>query len=252
MYKHLKALREELGLTQAEFGESVGIAKSTYNNYEIGAREPKSDFWIAVATKYGVTIDYLMGYSDSPRAPTSKQNKKNAAPEMDTADSIANRYKQLDNHGKLVVCAVVAEEERRMQTAQTPTDGNKIIHINWNDQPASAGRGFDLGDEHMGDWMVQYNELTRKADFCLNVQGKSMEPKFQDSDIVLVRKQPAVDVGEIGLFVVDGKGYIKQQGADRLISLNPDYDDIYPNEFSDVRCVGKVIGALDPSWIVSK
>ena len=66
MYVHLKELRESLGLTQAEFGKSIGIAKSTYNNYETGAREPKSDFWVAVAQKYNVTIDYLMGYSDDP------------------------------------------------------------------------------------------------------------------------------------------------------------------------------------------
>lgn len=67
MYGHLKELRESLGLTQEEFGKSVGVAKTTYNNYEKGERDPKSDFWIAVAQKYGVTIDYLMGYSDDPK-----------------------------------------------------------------------------------------------------------------------------------------------------------------------------------------
>ena len=79
-----------------------------------------------------------------------------------------------------------------------------------------------------------------------------MEPKFYDGDTVLVREQPSVDIGEIGLFVVDGNGYIKKQGVDRLISLNPDFDDIFPNEFSDVRCVGKIIGVLDPQWIISR
>lgn len=67
LYGHLKELRESLGLTQEEFGKSVGVAKTTYNNYEKGERDPKSDFWIAVAGKYGVTIDYLMGYSDDPK-----------------------------------------------------------------------------------------------------------------------------------------------------------------------------------------
>ena len=66
VYVHLKELRESLGMTQAEFGKSIGIAKSTYNNYETGAREPRADFWVAVAQKYHVTIDYLMGYSDDP------------------------------------------------------------------------------------------------------------------------------------------------------------------------------------------
>lgn len=29
--------------------------------YETGSRNPKSDFWIAAAQKYGSTIDYPMG-----------------------------------------------------------------------------------------------------------------------------------------------------------------------------------------------
>lgn len=66
MYTHLKELRESLGMTQEEFGKSIGIAKSTYNNYEKGIREPKSDFWVTIAQKYDVTIDYLMDYSNDP------------------------------------------------------------------------------------------------------------------------------------------------------------------------------------------
>ena len=75
MYPRLKILRESLGMTQEEFGKSVNVAKSTYNNYETGIRDPKSDFWIAVAQKYNVTIDYLMGFSDDPHK-TSDETKK--------------------------------------------------------------------------------------------------------------------------------------------------------------------------------
>lgn len=183
---------------------------------------------------------------------TIPKKTNNAAPKTDTAENIAKRYRKLDDHGKLVVCAVVSEEERRMQAIQRPEPEDNVIPMHWNNQPASAGKGFDLSDEHMHQWTVRYNELTRKADFCLDVQGHSMEPKFHDGDTVLVRQQPAVDIGEIGLFIMDGKGYIKKQGPDRLISLNPDYDDVWPNEFSDFRCVGKVLGILEPEWIVSR
>ena len=138
-----------------------------------------------------------------------------------------------------------------MQSIRKPDSEDNVINVHRNDQPASAGEAFDLSDAHMEHWLVRYNELTRKADFCLNIQGHSMEPKFHDGDIALIRQQPSVDVGEIGLFVVDGKGYIKKQGPDRLISLNPDYDDVWPGEFSDAQCVGKVLGVLDPDWIVS-
>ena len=49
-----------------------------------------------------------------------------------------------------------------------------------------------------------------------------------------------------------GIGYVKKQGPDRLISVNDEFDDIYPNEYDNVICRGKVIGVLDPKWIVEK
>lgn len=70
MYKNLKALRQSLNMSQKEFAASLGIGYTTYNGYETGARDPKSDFWIAVAKKYGVTIDYLMGYTNEPHKTT--------------------------------------------------------------------------------------------------------------------------------------------------------------------------------------
>lgn len=71
MYKNLRKLRESLNMTQKEFAASLGIGLTTYNGYETGAREPKSNFWISVADKYDVTVDYLMGYSATPAPPPS-------------------------------------------------------------------------------------------------------------------------------------------------------------------------------------
>ena len=90
VYLHLKELRESLGMTQEEFGKSIGIAKSTYNNYEKGIREPKSDFWIAVAKKYGVTIDYLMGFSDSPHKAAAEGQIRVQKPNLNVGDTYFN------------------------------------------------------------------------------------------------------------------------------------------------------------------
>lgn len=99
---------------------------------------------------------------------------------------------------------------------------------------------------------ILYNEQTRKADFCVRVTGRSMEPKIMDGDIILIRTQPAVDIHEIGLFIINNHGYVKKQGPDRLISINPNYEDVYINEFDEIRCCGKFIGVLDPEWVVSR
>ena len=77
------------------------------------------------------------------------------------------------------------------------------------------------------------------------VDGDSMEPKFHNGDYILVRKQPAVDIGQIGIFGVDGKGYVKKYGGDKLISLNKKYPDIPLDEES--RCFGLVLGVTDIS-----
>lgn len=66
MKNNLKEVRLATGMTQEDFAESVGVSKTTYNNYETGRREPRSDFWMAIADKYNVTVDYLIGLTDDP------------------------------------------------------------------------------------------------------------------------------------------------------------------------------------------
>ena len=81
----------------------------------------------------------------------------------------------------------------------------------------------------------------------MRVSGDSMEPKFMNGDRVLVRSQPAVEIGEIGIFIVDGEQYVKIYRGSYLESLNPQYNNIEVNERS--FCRGKVIGILEPEWI---
>ena len=72
-----------------------------------------------------------------------------------------------------------------------------------------------------------------------------MEPLYKNGDNVLVNTRAEAVVGDIGIFIVDGNGYIKKLGDNRLISVNPEYDDIFPSEYSDFRCVGKVLGKVE-------
>ena len=99
LYPRLKILRESLGMTQEEFGKSLNIAKSTYNNYETGIRDPKSDFWIAVAQKYGVTLDYLMGFSVDPHK--KSDDTKNSPSTTEAAPGEELRQEIIHLVGKL-------------------------------------------------------------------------------------------------------------------------------------------------------
>ena len=80
------------------------------------------------------------------------------------------------------------------------------------DLSVSAGTGVYLDDEAATEIYVPNNEKTKSADFALRINGNSMEPKDHDGDIVLVEGTDCVEVGELGIFVLDGNGYFKMNG----------------------------------------
>ena len=124
-------------------------------------------------------------------------------------------------------------------------DENKIIHLPEPIQAASAGTGEFADDDTSEQVAVLYNKWTAKADYIMRVHGDSMEPQIHDGDRVLVREQPAVDLGETG-----GERFVKIYRRNYLESANPAYPDVELDE--DSHCIGKVIGVLDPSWIVER
>lgn len=82
----------------------------------------------------------------------------------------------------------------------------------------------------------------RKVDYAIGVNGNSMEPLYHDGDILLVEMRDDVEIGEVGIFRVNGESYVKKLGETELISLNPDSKNIPLNE--SAGCMGKVIDKL--------
>ena len=158
------------------------------------------------------------------------------------------KYRDLDYHGKEMVDIVLEKETERMNKEQGETA--PVIDLMRFLAPASAGTGIPLdGTQEWETIEVDSNAYTRKADFCITVKGNSMEPKFYNGDILLVKEQIDVDFGEIGIFVLNGQGYVKQKGEDRLISLNAEIPDVYIKPGDAILCTGLVVGTLDPDWI---
>ena len=245
----INRIKKERGLTNAQISELSGVTLSTLEKITSGAnRNPKLDTLQALCNVLGCTLNDFM---DNP-----PQTKK-APPEFsEEAKQVAKDYDKLSDHGKGAVRAILQYEsgaaEKKKDEPVRIHNLIKVIHLPHAWDKASAGTGFDLSEERMDEWMVVYNDDTRKADFCVDVAGRSMEPLFRDGDTILVRRQPSVDVGEIGLFVVDGRGYVKRQADGYLESINPEFENIIPEEYSFVECKGKVVGVLRDDWLVRK
>ncbi|MGV3005391.1 helix-turn-helix domain-containing protein [Streptococcus pluranimalium] len=65
----LKELRKEKGLTQAELAHEIGTTKLTVSNWENEKHVIKSDKAQALADHFGVSVGYLLGYSNDKKDP---------------------------------------------------------------------------------------------------------------------------------------------------------------------------------------
>ena len=101
-----------------------------------------------------------------------------------------------------------------------------------------------LDDSTATDIMIPDGPKTVEADYALRISGDSMEPKYHSGDVLLVQNCDSVEEGELGIFVLDGSGYFKKFGGDRLISLNEAYAPIMLKDFSEISCCGRVLGKL--------
>lgn len=85
---------------------------------------------------------------------------------------------------------------------------------------------------------IQINEKLAKTGnfFALEVKGDSMQPRFQEGDVVIVKEQEDVESGQVAIVCVNGDEYTikkvkKSESGITLIPFNPAYEPIfYSNE----------------------
>ena len=231
-YDNLKSICDEKGLKITPIVSECGGAKGSISNWKNGA-SPNSDIVAKLSVRLNVSTDELIfGEKKSPSLPDDEQE-------------LLNYYKTLPDweQQRLIGRAATLSEIYKEQVRAL--DPIQLIPTYYISNRVSAGFGEYLEDYEQGKTVyVPDTPESRKADFVLTVSGDSMEPKFHDGDNILVRSQPTVEVGQIGIFDVDGEGYIKKLGDGQLISLNHKYPNI-PLKDRYAKCFGLVLGTTE-------
>lgn len=62
--ERMRALREDNDLTQTDIAKMLGIAQTTYSQYELYKRPMPIEYLVALCRYYGVSADYMLGLSD--------------------------------------------------------------------------------------------------------------------------------------------------------------------------------------------
>lgn len=234
--KRMLELRKKQGKNQSDVAAYLELTVAAYQNYETGRREAGYDTLCKLADYFNVTTDYLLG-----REPQVDPMKLLLTQGDTSPAALEKQFEALPEEGKALVMAVIRalKETRRARRAKL---NRPTLWMKQHQNKAAAGSGYDLKDED--EWVeivVVDTPEARRADFAVEVDGDSMEPDYHDGDIVLIKKDPDVPVGAVGLFVHENMGYIKERGEDCLISLNDDYPDIE----GEAQCIGFVIGVAE-------
>ena len=258
--KRIKQLKSEKKMTNDELAEKTGIPGGTLSKILAGISEsPKLSNFVAICEALNCSLDYIM-YG-------IEENANNYTLDDDEI-AMVERFRTLDQRGRDTVLSVLEKEsdyaqpqreapvkrariltpeplQQRLAAAYEQSDngfGRRTLLL--YDLPVSAGTGVALDETTASEITVSDNSRTREADFALRISGNSMEPRYRDGDILLVQETDTIEFGELGIFMLDGNGFFKVFGGDRLYSLNPEYGDILLKDFMDVRVAGRVIGKL--------
>ena len=105
--------------------------------------------------------------------------------------------------------------------------------------------------ENIIDYEEIDEETARRGEFfALRIKGDSMEPKFSEGDVVIVRKQETADSGDIVVALVNGdsatiKKLKRHQNGITLMPTNPTYEPMYYSNEEimelPVTILGKVV-----------
>ena len=125
----------------------------------------------------------------------------------------------------------------------TATEPQRKQHryIKFYDLAASAGEGNYLDSDSYEEIPVD-DTIPYDADFAIKVSGDSMTPRFVHGQTIFVRIQEYLEIGDFGIFGLDGEALLKKWGGNKLISLNSKYKSIKLREYHNLRIFGKVVG----------
>ena len=228
----IRKYRELRQMTQKQLAEKLGESSgSVIYNWEKGIGRPDCDKLVRLCNVLDISADELLGCKSMSQHPTVAEW------------STIQKYRALDEHGKEVVDYVIDSEYKRVRLSMKKPKP-RMLKVDFYNYPASAGTGNFLENEIPEQILVKDSAEAEEADYAIPVSGDSMEPTYHDGDKVFVEKCDSVDVGEIGIFVVNGEVYIKERGNKCLISHNENYKPIRIGDSDSVYCCGRVIGTV--------
>ncbi|MBG9367682.1 XRE family transcriptional regulator [Streptococcus sp. NLN64] len=227
----IKMIRKSKRLTQKNLAKLTGFKQNTISNHENGKRNlSEKDIHI-----------YASALSVSPQDLFDSSKTKSSS--LDHPDSIKKLNTKLnkENHTKWINYGNELLEEQNQMIKEDLYEYQVYEKL-------SAGTGSSYFND--GNFDTVYFDKKLDHDFASWIYGDSMEPRFLNGEVALIKDTGFDYDGAIYAVEWDGQTYIKKverkENGLRLISLNPKYIDKFAPYDENPRIIGKIVGSFQP------
>ena len=236
--KRLKSLRKKLGYTQKDVALKLKVTQQNYQKWESGfTKSPTTETIIELANIFNTSVEYLTNTEILPIYQALSETRQN-----ELVSIAEKKLKDQLNENKVI-----------------PFIDNLIPYQVISEQSLSAGYGNGYTDEQ--ETYTVYWDKDVRYDYAAEVEGNSMEPKYHNGDIALIRKTHVNDYDGCVCVIDDvanQRVYIKRIHIEdthvRLESLNKDtydtgdliYPDIILENTENLKLIGKVVDSFKP------
>lgn len=231
MAKNISRYMEKHGIDRRKLSSDLNIKYTTLTDWINAKTYPRIDKIEMLANYFGI-------------------NKSDLVEEKKDGLDINTIYDKLENNRK----AIVYDFAKKQLHEQNNISENNIVSFDEYKEKqqnisylgaVSAGTGEYLMDNQPETITLPAEMVPEQADFCLSVNGDSMEPFFYHGEYVFVEEQQELWNGAIGVVIVDGEAFLKKIYFDddcvRLVSLNPKYEDKIISVCDNFKIIGKVV-----------
>jgi len=219
----LKARRKELKMTQKDIADRLGISYQGYSAWERGVKKPSKE-----------KVKQLEQILNAPKG-------------YFTEHEIVRLYNTLSDEGKDQALGYVRNLVQKEQCKNVVSMSEKLYEYHVYEK-MSAGIGSTVYNGQNYDTVYFDEELAH--DFASWVSGDSMEPKYQNGSVALIRETGFDYDGAVYAVVWNSQTFIKkvyrEENGLRLVSINKDYKDIRIPYDENPRIVGKIVGDFIP------
>lgn len=225
---NLRYLREKNGMDQIDLAIKLGRkSSSSVSEWEKGKYTPKIGVLNDIAEIFGVSITDLMN--------------KDLSADGDNRDKVISMYDSLDANRQQAVYSFTEQQYNEQNNIiKFPVPNRTQVSVYG---AVSAGTGEYLLDGTPE--LVDYDGAVPEHDFAVVVNGDSMEPTFEDKQIIFVKKTNEARNGQFVIADYDHQAFVKKfmrdENGARLVSLNKKYSDMLIDEEHELSIFGVVV-----------